>query len=91
MSWRAKRYGRRSTNVHHVPPRHPALTTPFKIRISKSDHAAYHQLFSNADSFEQCVEILWRDWWNLPSMHLTKKDICILKQMGIVLPKTPAS
>lgn len=61
MSWNARRF--KSMNEHHVPPRNPARSTPFKMRIKKVDHAAYHQLFANAASFEQCVEILWRDWW----------------------------
>lgn len=63
MSWQAKRFRKQSTNLHHIPPRHPAKATPFKIRISKRDHAAYHQLFQNAASFEQCVAILYRNWW----------------------------
>jgi hypothetical protein len=62
MSWTAKRY--KVKDYHHVPPRHPATATPFKMRVRKVDHAAYHQLFANAASFEQCVEILWRDWWH---------------------------
>jgi hypothetical protein len=84
MSWHARRY--LTKNWHHVPPQNPAKTTPFKIRVSKKDHAAYHQLFANAGSFEQCCEILWRDWWNMPSKNFTVKDIAILAQMGIKLP-----
>lgn len=61
MSWNARRF--KSHDAHHVPPRHPATTTPFKMKVRKIDHRAYHQLFANAASFEQCVEILWRDWW----------------------------
>jgi hypothetical protein len=60
MSWNAKRY---KYNWHHVPPRNPARTTPVKIRVRKIDHMAYHQLFANAASLEQCIEILKRDWW----------------------------
>ena len=61
MSWKARRF--KSKDEHHVPPRHPSLTTPVKIRVNKIDHAAYHQLFQNAGSYEQCCEILYRDWW----------------------------
>lgn len=50
-------------NWHHVPPKHPASITPIKLRVRKKDHEAYHQLFSNAGSLEQCIEILKRDWW----------------------------
>jgi hypothetical protein len=34
-----------------------------KIRVRKIDHRAYHQIFQNAGSLEQCIEILKRDWW----------------------------
>jgi hypothetical protein len=60
MSWHAKHFRR---NWHHVPPQHPATVTPMKIRVNKKDHAAYHQIFQNAASLEQCIEILKRDWW----------------------------
>ena len=61
MSWTAKRYQR---NWHHIPPQNPAAIPPIKKRVNKIDHAAYHQLFQNAGSFEQCVEIL-RWWWTI--------------------------
>ena len=61
MSWHAKRY---QTNEHHIPPKHPTVNPPIKKRVSKIDHAAYHQLFQNAGSFEQCVSIL-RWWWTI--------------------------
>jgi len=80
MSWSARRFNR--TNWHHVPPRNPARTTPFKMRVNKIDHAAYHQLFANAATFEQCCEILWWHWWR-PANALTIRDIAILHQMGI--------
>lgn len=67
MSWHARRF--KSRNEHHIPPRHPAQTIPVKIRVNKIDHAAYHQLFANAASFEDCVAILYRDWWR-PYMEL---------------------
>lgn len=69
MSWHAKRY--RATNWHHIPPRNPAVTTPFKMRISKLDHSAYHQIFGNAGSYEQCCEILWKQWWQ-PALDASK-------------------
>ena len=62
MSSRAIRLVRRR-DWHHVPPRNPSLTTPIKIRVRRKDHMAYHRLFSNAGSLEQCIEILKRDWW----------------------------
>jgi hypothetical protein len=63
MSWSAKRHNRRNWNLHHIPPQHPAATTPIKIRVGKNEHQAYHTLFQNAGSYEQCCEILYRDWW----------------------------
>ena len=62
MSWNAKRF-KQNSNWHHIPPKHPAQSTPFKIRVNKRDHQAYHQLFANARTFEDCVAILWRNWW----------------------------
>ena len=61
MSRTARRY--RTHDWHHVPPRNPAAVTPLKMRVRKIDHRAYHQLFQNAASLEQCIEILKRDWW----------------------------
>jgi hypothetical protein len=71
MSWQARRY--RSHDWHHVPPRHPAPVTPFKIRVRKIDHRAYHQLFANCASLEQCIEILKRDWWPEHTLTLVPK------------------
>ena len=62
MSFQAKRF--RKMSDHHIPPRNPATHTPVKKRVKDVDHKAYHQLFSNAGSFDQCVEIL-RWWWTI--------------------------
>ncbi len=62
MSYQARRYKR--NDEHHIPPRHPAVHTPIKKRVNKQDHIAYHRIFQNAGSFEQCVEIL-RWWWTI--------------------------
>ena len=78
MSWQAARYvapermlDSRSLRLngdpnritrHHVPPRNPARALP-SIRIDERRHRAYHLLFANAASFEDCVQILRRDWW----------------------------
>ena len=79
MSWHARRFnGKPVMNVHHVPPQNPATKTPFKVRVNKLDHMAYHQLFANAGTFEQCVEILWRDWWTPRNNNYTiKEDECV--------------
>lgn len=72
MSWKAKRYHRYrppNTSKHHIPPKHPAGQN-FTLRVSNVDHKAYHTLFSNAGSFEQCVQILWKYWW-LPYYQAT--------------------
>jgi hypothetical protein len=60
------------------------------MRVNKLDHAAYHQLFQNAGTFEQCVQILWRDWWQPleAAKGFTIKDVSDLHQMGISLPKS---
>jgi hypothetical protein len=62
MSWNEHQF-RKNWNWHHVPPRHPAPSTPIKIRVTKADHNAYNLLFQNAASLEQCIEILKRYWW----------------------------
>lgn len=61
-----------SMSRHHVPPRHPAKNTPFLLRKSVKDHRAYHQLFRNAGSYEQCCEILLREWWTPPAERTNK-------------------
>ena len=72
MSWQAKRFNK--TNVHHIPPRHPAIMAPLKKRVSKLDHAAYHQLFQNAGSLNQCVEILRKYWWTINGQFIEGID-----------------
>lgn len=77
MSLQAKRYrlelveNKRNSpegmSKHHVPPRHPATRTPFLLRKSVKDYRAYHQLFRNCGSYEQCCEILLREWWTPPA------------------------
>lgn len=62
MSWNARRYNRKSSSKHHVPPKHPSSDL-FTMRVSNVDHRAYHTLFGNSGSFEQCVHILWKYWW----------------------------
>lgn len=80
MSWHANRYRLEvvaprkanqldSMSKHHVPPRHPARAAPFLLRKSVTDHRAYHQLFRNAGSYEQCCEILRREWWTHPALQ----------------------
>ena len=64
-------------DYHHIPPRNPARTTPVKLKILKKDHEAYNQLFANAASLSQCVEILMRDWWpnsTLDELTFLQKD-----------------
>lgn len=73
MSWNARRFTKRN-NQHHIPPRNPAATTPFRVWVNKRDHWAYNQLFQNSASFEQCVEILWRNWWKPYFKHIGEPD-----------------
>ena len=67
MSWNARRY--QKMNWHHIPPKNPSDAVPVRKRVSKLDHSAYHQLFQNAGSFEQCVSILkW--WWSVENKFI---------------------
>lgn len=77
MSWQAKRYregqpltpeeerrifGPPTPTKHHVPPKHPDKQ-PRVIRIDARHHRAYHILFGAPKTFEDCIQILKRDWW----------------------------
>ena len=46
---------------HHVPPR--CMGAEFVIQVPRYKHEAYHTLFGCSKSFEQCCEILLKDWW----------------------------
>ena len=50
---------------HHVPPRSKGWNrqTGFTLQKRLIDHLAYHQLFENAGTFEECCDILKRQWW----------------------------
>lgn len=71
MSWGAKRYENRKLNghrdkdeitTHHVPPRSRGATL-FTLKKKYIEHVAYHVLFGNAASLEECIQILRREWW----------------------------
>lgn len=47
---------------HHVPPRSVA-PTEFILLKTWREHSAYHTIFGNASSFEECVKILRLYWW----------------------------
>jgi hypothetical protein len=49
---------------HHVPPR--SVGAKFILYKTQKEHEAYHLLFRNAASYEECCEILKRDWWTPP-------------------------
>lgn len=61
MSWNAQRY-RKGGSRHHVPPKN-STDNLFTMKVSTIDHRAYHQLFRNLGTFEQCVHVLWKYWW----------------------------
>ena len=71
MSWNAVRYrdpkvtARVKTSTHHVPPRSRGKAL-FTVEKPHVQHLAYHILFGNAGSFEECCEILKREWWTPP-------------------------
>lgn len=48
---------------HHVPPRSRGKTM-FTLKKKRRLHEAYHALFANAGSLEECVSILEREWWS---------------------------
>lgn len=42
---------------------------PFKLRKAVYLHRAYHQLFRNAGTLQQCIEILQKEWWTEPALQ----------------------
>lgn len=87
MSWNAKRFAepqsiediRKFGNPekmtrHHAPPRHPDVT-PKIIKVNEYSHRAYHHLFGNARSLEDCIKILERDWWKHESSATKPTEI----------------
>ena len=72
MSWQADRftpkkrrfesYGTdRKTNKHHVPPRSKGGKSV--IVVDTIQHRAYHILFGDAGSLDECIQILKQRWW----------------------------
>ncbi len=55
----------REMTTHHVPPtsRRP---TDYILMKRRRAHMAYHEIFVNAASYEECCKILKRDWWTPP-------------------------
>lgn len=51
----------RKHNKHHVPPQSKGGKEV--ILVDTIHHRAYHILFKNAGSLEECVAILKREWW----------------------------
>lgn len=47
---------------HHVPPK--SCGPQFVIKKLRVKHEAYHTLFGNAGTLEECVEILRKEWWS---------------------------
>lgn len=46
---------------HHVPPK--SVGARFILWKKRNEHEAYHLLFGNAASLEECIEILRKEWW----------------------------
>lgn len=63
---RRKRWWRRTERTkHHVPPR--SRRKPwwgFLLDKESNEHIAFHILFGNAATLQECIEILKRDWWS---------------------------
>jgi hypothetical protein len=60
--------------IHHVPPKSRGKTK-FLLEKPENQHRAYHLLFSNAGSYEECCQILWKDWWKPPSDEPNELEI----------------
>jgi hypothetical protein len=65
----AKRLHNHQADMHHVPPRSNGYhaKTGFILVKRVIDHRAYHQLFKNAGTYQECCDILWTQWWKNPS------------------------
>ena len=64
MSKRRRWWSRRNMTDHHSPPRSSMRKWRGRLlRKEENRHTAYHILFGNAGSFEECVNILRHDWW----------------------------
>ena len=59
-----RKHPKKTTNRHHIPPKHPDKTIYIINEVDKEKHKAYHLLFGNSPTLEVCVEILKRDWWS---------------------------
>lgn len=60
----ARKLKNHRADLHHVPPRSNGFSDGgFVLSKRRIDHKAYHQLFKNAGSYEECCAILLRDWW----------------------------
>ena len=46
---------------HHIPPK--SVGAEFILYKTRKEHEAYHLLFRNAASFEECCKILKEEWW----------------------------
>ena len=49
---------------HHVPPK--SVGAQFILYKTRKEHEAYHLLFGNAASYEECCKILKEQWWTPP-------------------------
>ena len=74
MSWNADRYAhdagihrtheskdKHKPTDHHVPPQ--SVGSRYILVRPQNQHEAYHTLFGNAASYEECCAILLRRWW----------------------------
>lgn len=48
-------------NHHHVPPKSKGGTKT--ILVDTIEHRAFHILFKNAGSLQECIDILRKEWW----------------------------
>ena len=58
---------RKNYTDHHVPPVSTyAKWFGFILRKKDNEHVAYHILFGNVATYEECCRILKKHWWTRP-------------------------
>lgn len=57
---------------HHVPPTSRCKTPEAKakqfiLKKTETQHRAYHVLFANLATYQECCEVLLDEWWTNPN------------------------
>ena len=59
---KCRRKYKKNPSEHHVPPTSSHKPTQFIMTVPQHVHDGYHFVFGNAESYEECCEIL-KKWW----------------------------